>query len=255
MDGWGWQVWTSFFIVGATQDCGFGASCLFIYFLLDTTMMAFHGLPPLEFPALFPDKCNEVFFARPMHSTSQFDKTVLSKCVIVCVCVQTSSFWLVGRISLTVMMVMWQPCRWARSLWRRMSRTPGFDVQSESSCIALPHLPSKWDYVITIIQFNMQEVQQRSTNKCWDLLRFAETRCASDPMCIPAGDRHHDWQRPCHGGGASRKPTGNDSGPRGVSGSWSCNRPPRLGKGRLPWASMSHGPWSIFPTRSKRKGS
>ena len=42
MYGWGWQIWTSFFIIGATQDCGFGASRLFIYFLLDTSMMAFH---------------------------------------------------------------------------------------------------------------------------------------------------------------------------------------------------------------------
>ena len=39
------------------------------------------GLPPLEFPTLFPDKCNESVFARPVRTTSHFDKTSLSKCV------------------------------------------------------------------------------------------------------------------------------------------------------------------------------
>ena len=78
MDGWGWQVWTSFFIVGATQDCGFGVSCLFTYFLLDTTMMAFHLW---SFQLSILKSVIIVFFARLTDSTSQFDKTVLSKCV------------------------------------------------------------------------------------------------------------------------------------------------------------------------------
>ena len=79
MDGWGWQVWTSFFIVGVTRDCGFGVSCLFIYFLLDTTMMGFHLW---SFQLSILTSVIKVFFARLTHSTSQFDKTVLSKCVV-----------------------------------------------------------------------------------------------------------------------------------------------------------------------------
>jgi hypothetical protein len=73
------------------------------------------GLPPLEFPALFPDKCNEVFFCTPdaFHIAIRYDSSEqVCDCDCVCVAflrhigVQTSSFWLFGRISLTVMMFM-----------------------------------------------------------------------------------------------------------------------------------------------------
>ena len=99
-------------------------------------------------------------FARPMHSTSQFDKTVLSKCVIACLCV----FLQVGQKFVTENVT---DSRIWCAKW----------IICESSCTTLPYPicpPNEImiDYVINIIQFKLQE------------LRFAETRrvlhCASD---------------------------------------------------------------------------
>ena len=136
----------------------------------------------------------------------------LLKCLCLCVCVaffcgwlhiglQTGSFWLVGRSSLEVMMVMWpkrQPCRWARSLWRRTSRTPGFGVRRCAKWIITyypyPICPSneihilikndiKWLIYDDMFEFKLQEVQQRPTNKCWELLRRRGC-CTAHLMCM-----------------------------------------------------------------------
>ena len=98
--------------VGAIWDCGFRFSCLLISIWTYSTgygdgtsvnlsgickgqLPAFLGFQRLGHhgwyfwwwtsPILLTSEINGVFFARPMHSTSKLDKTVLSKCVRVCV--------------------------------------------------------------------------------------------------------------------------------------------------------------------------
>ena len=59
--------------------------CIYLFIYLFPLGYDDDGLPPLEFPTLFPDKCNESAFCTPdaFHS----DKTVFER-VCVCVCVR-----------------------------------------------------------------------------------------------------------------------------------------------------------------------
>ena len=66
----------------AQLKTGFGASGLFVYFLLDTSMMAFHLW---SFQLSFLASVMKMLFARPMRSTPI--RRFLSECVCVYVCV------------------------------------------------------------------------------------------------------------------------------------------------------------------------
>ena len=75
----------------------FMSNYLFIYLFIYLFPLGYDddGLPPLEFPTLFPDKCNESAFCTPdaFHS----DKTVFER-VCVCMCVFV---WLGNSAKLT----------------------------------------------------------------------------------------------------------------------------------------------------------
>ena len=197
MDGWGWQVWTSFFIVGATQDCGFGVSCLFIYFLLDTTMMAFHLW---SFQLSILKSVIIVFFAGLTDSTSQFDKAVLSKCVTHVGFVDDMSpsgntflgrnwetwsgseftiFNLVIRLSEVEQLAFFHfsPCR--LSLLEQLAAVPGFAFFRFSPC----RLSLSWQHVDDLKQ--VHAFRYGDFFFLWLLVRF---------KCAPNSAWHY-WQR------------------------------------------------------------